>query len=551
MDSFQRPTKHSFNAGDASIVVGSGPAGVACAWALLAQGKSVVMLDAGTTLEPHRWATAEKLQRQEPSQWTGADLAEYQAGMIPDVGGVPLKLVYGSDYAYRGADEHLGVHYENVGLRPSLALGGLSNVWGAAMMPYLDQDLEGWPVRMADLAEHYAAVLGFTGLAARRDDLEALFPLHTSQFTDLRPSKQAQRFLDNLDRHRAALASSGIHFGRSRLAVKGSDRNGGAACVYCRLCMYGCPYGYIYSSAHTLPRLMAQPQFRYEPNVVVTSVREQGSSAVVAGYDPRTRVPVVREGTRVFLAAGAIATTGILLRSLEAYDRPAVLKDSQYFLLPLALTRRIKGASREWLHALSQVFLEIVDPATCRRSVHIQVYSNNDLIGQAVRKTFGPLAGALEFLARNLEDRLLIAQGFLHSDHSSQIEVRLKQTGDKGTERLELTGVAVPESRRIVHRLVRKLLRHAPQMGAAALPMMLKIAEPGRGFHTGGSFPMAAKPQGFETDILGRVPGWQRVHAVDSTIFPSIPATTITFSVMANAHRIGWEMGAAEGKGRL
>ena len=52
---------------------------------------------------------------------------------------------------------------------------------------------------------------------------------------------------------------------------------------------------------------------------------------------------------------------------------------------------------------------------------------------------------------------------------------------------------------------------------------------------------MSAAPRGFQTDLLGRLPGWQRVHAVDATVFPSIPATTITLSAMANAHRIGWE----------
>jgi choline dehydrogenase-like flavoprotein len=29
-----------------------------------------------------------------------------------------------------------------------------------------------------------------------------------------------------------------------------------------------------------------------------------------------------------------------------------------------------------------------------------------------------------------------------------------------------------------------------------------------------------------------------RVHLVDASVLPSIPATSITFSVMANAHRI-------------
>jgi hypothetical protein len=63
----------------------------------------------------------------------------------------------------------------------------------------------------------------------------------------------------------------------------------------------------------------------------------------------------------------------------------------------------------------------------------------------------------------------------------------------------------------------------------------------------GGSFPMSAVPRGFQTDVLGRLPGWERVHAVDATVFPSIPATTITLSAMANAHWIGWE--AARGQG--
>src|ERR1017187_18456 len=93
-------------------VIGSGPAGVACAKALLDGGRRVRMLDAGLTLEPDRAGLVEKLKRSQPEQWTPADVAAFQAGMNPDVGGVPLKLVYGSDFAYREADEQLGVHYD-------------------------------------------------------------------------------------------------------------------------------------------------------------------------------------------------------------------------------------------------------------------------------------------------------------------------------------------------------------------------------------------------------------------------------------------------------
>jgi choline dehydrogenase-like flavoprotein len=522
---------------------------VACAKALLDAGRRVRMLDAGLTLEPDRAGLVEKLKRSRPEQWTPADVAAFQAGMNPDVGGVPLKLVYGSDFAYREADEQLGVHYDNVGLRPSLAKGGLSNVWGAAMMPFVDGDLDEWPFKLAALAPHYAAVLQLTGLAACRDHLEALFPLHTKGFTELRPSGQSQRVLESMERNQEALARAGIRFGRSRVAVRGNLPPTDGGCVYCRLCMYGCPYGYIYTSADSVAELLNNPNFSYQPGVIIDEVRESSQGAEVLGYDQVTRQPMAWQGSRVFLAAGTIATTRILLRSLAAYEQTVWLKDSQYFLLPLVLFRKVRGATRESLHALCQLFLEISDPRRRDTSAHVQIYSNNDLISQAVAKTFGPLQRPLGFLVRDLQERLLVAQGFIHSQHSSRIAVCLKKDKVTGQERLELRAELNPSARAHVRKLVFKLCKHARHLGVMPLPVMLKVAEPGRSFHSGGSFPMSASPRGFQTDLLGRPPGWKRIHAVDATVFPSIPATTITFSAMANAHRIGAEAARQEPQG--
>ena len=530
-------------------VIGSGPAGVACAKALLDTGQRVRMLDAGLTLEPERAVLVEKLKSQRPEQWTPTDLAAYQAGMNPDVGGVPLKLVYGSDFAYREADEHLGTHYDNIGLRPSLARGGLSNVWGAAMMPFLDRDLGEWPFKVTTLAPHYAAVLQLTGLAACRDKLQEVFPLYADTPTELRPSRQGLQFLERMRRHQETLARAGIRFGRSRLAVRGNLPSTDGGCVYCRLCMYGCPYGYIYSSADTLAQLLSNPNFSYQPGVIIEQVRESPQGAELLGYEPATRRPLAWQGGRAFLAAGTIATTRILLRSLRAYDRTVWLKDSQYFLVPLVLLRKVRGATREWLHALCQAFIEIADPRGLDTTAHVQVYSNNDLISQAVAGAFGPLGRPLGFLLRDLQERLLVAQGYVHSQHSARIAVCLKKDPGTGKERLELRAELNPSARQRVRKLVFKLCRHARHLGAMPLPVMLKFAEPGRSFHSGGSFPMSLKPQGFQTDLLGRLPGWNRIHAVDATVFPSIPATTITFSAMANAHRIGQEAARQELRG--
>jgi hypothetical protein len=58
---------------------------------------------------------------------------------------------------------------------------------------------------------------------------------------------------------------------------------------------------------------------------------------------------------------------------------------------------------------------------------------------------------------------------------------------------------------------------------------------------------MSDHPSPNESDIYGRPAGLQRVHAVDSTVMSSIAATTVTFTAMANAHRIGTLAPALEG----
>lgn len=520
-------------------VVGSGPAGAACAAALLQRGQAVHLLDAGLRLEPERARVVARLAQSPPERWDATDRAWLAGGMKPGAKGIPEKLLFGSDYPYREAGTELGIAASGVGLRPSLALGGLSTVWGAAMMPYLTRDMTQWPVTAEQLAPHYRAALELTGLSAAPDDLSELFPLHMDAPGQLQCSRQAQALWQVLERHRDQLRAAGFRHGRARLAVKPD-------CVHCGTCLSGCPYGYIYNSADTIGRLPRLGQFSYQPDVVVSAVRETAGEVIVSGHNRATREPFEFRAQRVFLAAGVLATTGILLRSLSAHDRPVRMKDSQYFLLPLALWRHVPRVRQERLHALSQVFLELADAELSPHTIHLQLYSFNPLIGMAIRKSLGPLAGPLDCFARELENRLLLLQGFLHSAHSSEIAVTLRRDAERGRDQLRLDPVINPAAEKLVRGIVRKLWRNSFELGALPLPPLLQIAEPGRSFHAGGTFPMRAQPGAFETDLLGRPAGWRRIHAVDATVFPSIPATTITLTVMANAHRIASQAAAPE-----
>src|SRR5579863_1554550 len=456
-------------------VVGSGPSGVACAQALLERGLEVLMIDAGLKLEEDRAQAVQKLAASAPAGWDAALVAKLKENSTASSQGLPQKLVYGSDFPYRESERFVPCAYEGVGLRPSLAQGGLSNVWGAAMMPSLDSDLIGWPFQVSQLAEHYAAVLKMTGIAARADDLAAKFPLYTDEPGKIELSRQAGAMLDRMTKSRPVLNGLGIEFGAARIAIQTRRSPDGPGCVYCGLCMFGCPYGYIYNSASTLRKLQKHPRFSYQPDTVATSLAENGNEVTLRTRHRVSGVDSVIKASRIYLAAGAIPTTKLLLESREEFDRTITMKDSQYFLVPLALTRAVPDVRHEPLHALSQLFVEIFDPQISARTVHLQIYSYSELMAEAVRHTLSRFRLDFDFVIKQIENRLVVAQGFLHSDDSSQIAVTLRKSP---TPKLELKAQLNPLARHTVRKVISKLGRSARLLGAFAVSPMVQVAEP-------------------------------------------------------------------------
>jgi len=519
-------------------VVGSGPSGVACAYALLRQGCDVSMLDVGLTLEPDRAEKLRHLKDAEPSSWAGPHAAFLRDGMKAGLSGVPVKLAYGSGFPYRAVPGATPVKETTANLRSSYALGGFSNVWGSAVMPYHADDIRDWPISVERLAPHYKAVFDFMPLAAKEDALACRFPLYARSFESLETSQQAKALLRDLERHRDALSQIGMEFGTSRLAVWARKKS--HACAYCALCLYGCPYELIYSSGMTVPELGRFPKFRYLPGFCVQRVEETSTGVRIVSIPASGGAEQTFVGERVYLACGVLQTTILLLRSLQLYETPISVLDSQYFLLPMSRFKGTSGIREEALHTLAQVFLEIDDPALSPYTIHLQAYTYNDLFERPLRSALGPLAKI--FSAEFLVSRLMLFQGLLHSAHSAQMQIELERS-PSGTEMVEVTGKHTAETGRVLRALIRKLFAARRMLGAVPLPPMARIAPPGRGDHAGGTFPMRSDPGPLETDVFGRVKGLKRIHVVDASVFPSIPATTITLAAMANAHRIGSELG--------
>lgn len=502
------------------IVVGSGPSGVAAASALLDRGRDVLMLDVGHRMED----ASEKLRRRlgecEPDQWASTDreaattsrLAEKSDTLRP----------FGSDFLFRAPEQGGGWEEASIvhALRPSFAKGGLSNGWGGSMLPYRQADMDGWPISADDLAPHYGAAARIAGIAARHDALADLFPAHAIESERPLPmSRQARSLLDRLNRHRPALDRLGLSFGASRQAVA----NG---CRLCAMCLYGCPYGLIFQAGDVVDRLEAGKGLDYRSGVYVTGFEETATGVRVhSGRE-------IFDGDRLFIAGGVLPTALLILKSMGSDARPLAIKDSQHFYLPMLHAWSAGDPAREPRHTLAQLFWEIVNPEIDAHSIHVQLYSHNDTYAADMRHRFGALAGALKPAIEWMSRRLIVAQAFLHSDVSPAIGVSLHR------DALAFHAIANPMTSAVMGRTARILARTARIGGMLPLTPLLRKGALGSSFHCGGSLPMRAAPSIGETDSLGTPYGMRRVHIVDASVFPSIPASTITFSAMANAHRI-------------
>jgi choline dehydrogenase-like flavoprotein len=521
------------------LVIGSGPAGVAAAWALITRGCSVIMIDVGHELTAERSVFASNLGKTHHSRWSPADRLWLSQSMTDSRSKVPLKYLFGQDFAYKNHEWVVEQPFPPNGFAqfPSHGYGGLSRVWGATAMRMHPSDFASWPINADNLEAHYQSILSLIPITEdeEMDDLSREYG-RVSTRSQIKLSDQATLILNRMRTQRDALREVGFIAGRSRIAVQEN-------CNLCGACMYGCPYDNIFSSIQLMPALLKNPNFVYRPGLRVIRIEEKGSSVKAYCLDKVNEQHVI-SGQRAFVGAGALNTTKLVLSSHDAWDTTLTLKDSQYFLLPFLGPKANPLAAHQ---TLSQIFGKIKQLDLSPRWLHVQLYTYNELYALQIEKSMGPLrhVPGSNWLANNLALRLTVAQGYLPSIQSDFATVSLTGTASNSVLKVipQRNSATVANTRK-VWRYLEKIGR---KIGLTALTPFGEHADVGRGYHTGGTFPMSAKPDTlWHSDSLGRTGLWKRVHIVDAAAWPEIPSGPVTLTVMANAHRIADEAAAID-----
>ena len=492
-------------------VVGSGPTGVAAATVLSQRGFEVEIFDGG-----HMPPDAPVV---------GGSRRATEAPLVSDLVRRRIdsrrarKTVHGSEFAFASVDAVAPI---TGGWIPrSLAVGGLSHVWGTACYPLTWDDYGNWPVSADELRPWYDRATEFFGVMGEEDSLSKVYPHFAARPpAELATGSGLQHLLTDWRGAADDLQCRGVFAGRSRLAVDPS------ACTSCGECLKGCPTGAMWTSLGPLSKLSENAVARRGAIVRRIEESDSGETVITGGPDE----PEVRRGPfkAVFLAAGPLSSLNIARSSIKSQIGEFSLVDNDIFVLPFLMRRQRHEGSQSFQLSEAAIALKAgSDPL-----VHVQLYRP----GTALLGPLGPLGRILA----PVFSRLVLGFLYLHSDVSRALTITHEASRPFSSATLKATDR--PEARAAFRRAVRRIGDAAGPLGLRPLPALALRGDPGLSGHVGGTLPIRENPGPLETDKSGQLAGGRGIYAVDLSVFPTMPAQNPTFTAVANAMRVasGW-----------
>jgi ferredoxin len=311
-----------------------------------------------------------------------------------------------------------------------------------------------------------------------------------------------------------------------------------SACLRVGLCLTGCPYNLIYSASSTIKSLAQQGSIEYVRGRLALAVGEDADGPWL-----RTRpadggpVSVVR-ADRLFVACGGLGTTQLVVNSARQAVSSLEMAEAVQFVLPFISRRGQPDPRGRPSFTLNQFSMQVEYGRPAVDLVHLHFYPYNPAFEDALPS----VAARSELLRRLALTHTTAALGYLPSWDSPTMRVDFGDaTGDALPEVRISSGGRPPGHHATLRKVVSRLLRVAPRLDLFPVLPMLRLSGPGKSYHFGGSFPHVDRPPRpgeLETDSQGRLAEWRHVHLIDGSVFPNVPATTFTLTVMANAHRI-------------
>lgn len=520
------------------IIVGSGPAAVSAAEALLAKGLHVSMIDGGfsapSILEEPLPADFVGIRKERPDQYrwflgealSGIPIRELEAGF----GG---GIANGNRSYVTAGTEQIPLQQHNVQIIQSLARGGLGAIWGATCA-YLDDDaIRSLGIPTDGMREAYIHVTTSIGISGPQN-----FPGIQPPLT---PDHHTEAMLKKADRKKWKLDALGIRVTQTHSAVLTQEKNGRRPLSYNDMEYYSDANRSVWRPQFTLEALQRNPSFQYIPGYVVEYIEESAESATV--YAKRVEhagLSIERfTAKKVVMAAGTVGSARILLRSFGLYDTPVPLMAKPHTFTACLHTSSLGKAGPRERSSLCQLL--VTDQTKNERGFHegvAQLYSYRSLLLFRLLQNIPlPTPDAFRALAL-LAPSLIVADIRFPTMPQPGNTLQLSRDEKHTVRALQSESDAVHLHHQAALKRLHKGLQTIGLWPAKTLELPHGSSSHYAGtipFDGSGRFPLSVDPN-------GKLHQGKHIFVADASTFKALPAEPHTLTLMANAWRIGNEI---------
>ncbi len=512
------------------LVVGSGVSGLHAALPLVEAGFAVTMLDVGfddsAALESGEARTFEEVRRYDSGQdkiFLGEDGSAARA--LTGEGGHAAAMASGRrGFVSRGTEQLLPVSVAGGSLLQSLARGGFSEAWGGVCSFYTKEECEVAGLPADEIARYYQEIADIIGVSGCSDTYELQPPADIDA--------NSTRMFEKYKSRKSIFDSLGLELKQPALALLTEPKDGREPTHYRDMDFWDNLGRNVYRGHYTLEKLLGHKNFTYVPGRLAQFFTSVSGGVEVRVHTVDSGEEEVWTAKTLILAAGAINTARIVLRSTNKYDMPTPFMIKTNYMIPCLSLGALLTAPNARKNSLCQLVMEEVGDSTFLEGAYLQFYSYASLLLMKVLP-FVPLPTplALELLSFLVPAMTLADVRFPTPDNETTVTLRKHDESDY----LDFASTSTTSHARALSQC-RKVLRKLGLM-----PLRTVQNKAGATHYAGGA----------TVDTSGLLEGEERVFVADSAGWKSLPSKAPAFTLMANARRIASEVQDMLSRGEL